>query len=320
VLYGDRDGMIQAVNLINGQVLWTYATGANIYASPAVANGRIYMTAATGFVYAFAVGGPAGGVPETTITSPAPDEVLPNTGSVSFAGGATDDVGVAEVLLAVKDRNTARWWSPPTSTWVNTFTQFPATLSAPGGASTGWSKAIPVPASGGLYTLQAEAVDGDGQHDPIVALTNFEVESLTHPPSTTIDEPVPYQVFHFPTEGVPFTITVRGTATDTEGTTPGVAKVWIVIKNLEHMEYYCGSAGCGTSGESSSWQPTYKKIAVVLGSPNATSTTWSTSFLTYDHPHRYRISAWAIDRDGNNDLVNPSILVCVRAPGETQCY
>jgi outer membrane protein assembly factor BamB len=320
VVFGDRDGMIQALNLATGQVVWTYATGANIYASPAIANGRIYMTAATGFVYAFAVGGPAGGVPDTTITSPTPNAVLPNTGSVSLAGGATDDVGVAQVLLAVKDRNTGHWWSPSTSSWANTFTQFPAALSAPGASSTGWSKTIPVPTSGGLYTVQAEAVDGDGQHDPIVPLADFEVESLTHPPTTTIDDPVNDQVFHFPTEGVPFTISVTGTATDTQGTKPGVAQVWVVIKNLEHNEYYCGSAGCGTSGESSSWSPTYKKIAAVVASPGAISTTWSSSFLTYDHPHRYRIAAWAVDRDGNADLVNPSIRICVRALGDEVCY
>src|SRR5207247_8719145 len=159
VVFGDRDGNIQALNLANGNVVWTYVTGANIYASPAIANGRIYMTAATGFVYAFAVGGPAGGVPDTTITSPVAGSVLPNTGSVSFSGSATDDVGVSQVLLAVKDRNTGRWWDPSTSSWTGAFTQFAATLSSPGGTSTSWSKSMPVPTSGGLYLLQAEAVE-----------------------------------------------------------------------------------------------------------------------------------------------------------------
>jgi outer membrane protein assembly factor BamB len=320
VVFGDRDGTIQALSFATGAVVWTYATGSNLYASPAVANGRIYLTAATGFVYAFAVGGPAGGVPDTTISAPTPGSVLPNTGSVSFSGTATDDVGVSQVLLGVKDRNTGRWWDPSTSSWTTSFAQFTATLSAPGAASTSWSRSMSVPASGGLYLLQAEAVDGDGQHDPVVPLADFEVDSLTHPPTTTIEDPVQDQVFHFPTEGVPFTIDISGTATDAQGDHPGVAKVWISIKNLEHNEYYCGSVGCGTSGESSSWQPTYTKIAAVVASPNATSTTWSSSFLTYDHPHRYRIAAWAVDRDGNADLVNPSIRICVRALGDEVCY
>jgi outer membrane protein assembly factor BamB len=320
VVFGDRDGNIQALDLATGAVLWTYATGANIYASPAVSNGRIYMTAATGFVYAFAVGGPSGGVPDTTIGAPTQGATLANTGSVAFSGTASDDVGVSQVLLAVKDRNTGRWWSPSTSSWGSTFTQFAATLGSPGAPSTSWARSMPVPASGGLYTVQAEAVDGDGQHDPIVALVDFGVASLTFPPTTTIDDPVDDQVFHAPTAGEAFTIVVRGTATDTQGGTPGIAQVWVVVKNLEHNEYYCGAVGCGSSGESSSWQPTYKKVAATVALPGATSTMWTFSFLTYDHPHRYRISAWAVDRDGNQDLVNPSIRICVRAVGDEVCY
>ena len=31
-------------------------------------------------------------------------------------------------------------------------------------------------------------------------------------------------------------------------------------------------------------------------------------------------AAWAVDKDGNADLVNPSIRICVRAPGDEVCY
>jgi outer membrane protein assembly factor BamB len=320
VVAGERDGTIVALDLASGALLWSYATGANIYASPAVSNGRIYMTAATGFLYAFAVGGAGGGAPNTTIARPMPDQVLANTGTVALAGAATDDEGVTKVLLAVRDRNTGRWWDPATGSWGTTFSQFAAALGSPGAASTSWSATVPVPAAGGLYELQAEAVDGDGQHDPIVALVSFGVESLTHPPTTTIDSPLNDQLVYFPAPGQAFTITVQGTATDTAGTKPGVAAVWIVIKNLEHNEYYCGAPGCGTSGESSSWRPTYKKLSLPLDAPGATFTTWSMDFTTYDHPHNYRITAWAVDRDGYQDLVNPSIRICVRDAGVDVCY
>lgn len=320
VVAGQRDGTIVALDLATGSQLWAYATGANIYASPAVSNGRIYMTSATGFLYAFAVGGAGGGVPDTSIARPAQDQALANTGSVALAGSATDDKGVAKVLLAVRDRNTNRWWSPASGSWGTTFSQFDAALGSPGSAATSWGSTLPVPAAGGLYEVQAEAVDGDGQHDPIVALVEFGVESLTHPPTTTIDSPLNDELIHYPVSGQSFTITVQGTATDTAGTKPGVAAVWIVIKNLEHGEYFCGAAGCGTSGESSSWQPTYKKLSVPLDSPGATFTTWSFDFTTYDHPHNYRITAWAVDRDGYQDLVNPSIRICVRDVGVDICY
>lgn len=113
---------------------------------------------------------------------------------------------------------------------------------------------------------------------------------------------------------------VEGTATDTAGARPGVASVWIVVKNLEHNEYYCGLAGCSSSGESTSWQPTYKKLAVPLGSPGAQTTGWTFSFPTYDHPHNYRVTAWAVDLDGYQDLVNPTIRICVRDAGGEACY
>lgn len=121
-------------------------------------------------------------------------------------------------------------------------------------------------------------------------------------------------MFHLPVAGEPFTIEVTGTATDTMGSNPGVDHVWIVVRNLER-EYYCGSARCGTSGESSAWQPTYRRLFVPVASPGATSTGWTFSFETYDHPHDYRVTAWAVDEDGNQNLTKASIRVCVNAGG-----
>jgi hypothetical protein len=39
----------------------------------------------------------------------------------------------------------------------------------------------------------------------------------------------------------------------------------------------------------------------MLASPKATATAWTTRFPTYDHPHTYRIAAWATDLDGQPD-------------------
>jgi len=54
----------------------------------------------------------------------------------------------------------------------------------------------------------------------------------------------------------------------------------------------------------------------VLASPDATSTGWSLTFPVYDHPHDYRITAWAIDRDGQADQTRAKVArFCVLDPG-----
>src|SRR5213078_1038384 len=80
----------------------------------------------------------------------------------------------------------------------NVITLDPAALSAPGARSTNWNIAFPVSANGGPFIVQAEAVDGDGQHDPSVARSDFTVTSLTSPPDTRITSPVNNQLFTFP--------------------------------------------------------------------------------------------------------------------------
>ena len=91
----------------------------------------------------------------------------------------------------------------------------------------------------------------------------------------------------------------------------------VTVLNIEHSEYYCGPAGCPNQ-PGVFWRAAYISFLATLASPSATQTSWKTSFPTYDHPHRYRISAWAIDLDGQVDTtkaaVNP---ICVRDPGDS---
>jgi hypothetical protein len=189
-----------------------------------------------------------------------------------------------------------------------------------------WTTTIPVPAGGGPFSAQAEAVDTDDQHDPTVPGVNFEIQSLTYPPDTSIQTPVDDAVLHFPLDGngdpiyEPFQIEVSGAAWDTGGAHPGVDHVLATVFNAEHEEYYCGSPGCGVSGESSSWSPMLTVLTVPVADPGATSTTWTTSFPTYDHPHTYRIAVWAVDLDNRADPARAAVYVCVRPPGEEICY
>src|SRR5262249_49287721 len=150
---------------------------------------------------------------------------------------------------------------------------------------------FPVPAAGGPVTAQADAVDAGGQTDPTPVLVPFTETALGNPPETTITTPVFKQVFFFPNGRNSFPITIAGTATDTAGTKPGVKKVQVTVLNIEHAEYYCGPAGCpGLPGVF--WRAQFISFLATLVTPNATSTSWQTSFPTYDHPHKYRITAW----------------------------
>jgi len=323
VVVGDLAGKVIAFDLTGGARLWSFTTGGFIYGSPAISGGRIFVASSDGFLYAFGVGGGSGPTPSTTLSFPANGATLPNpNGALTLTGNATDDSGVTKVLVAVKNKNTNKWWVASTGTWSNVFEQNLATLSNPGGTSTSWTHAFDVPFSGGVFFAQAEAVDTDGQHDPTVAMTNFTIEGLGNPPETTITTPVFKQVFHFP-GGIRqrFLITVSGTATDNGGANPGVQRVNIVIKNIEHGEHYCGSLGCATgNGETTEWSPVYTVLTANLANPGATSTTWTIQFPTYDHPHKYRIVAWAVDRDGEIDQTKAVVSrICVRDTGDNSC-
>ncbi len=320
---GDLGGKIYGIRFSDGAKLWQYATGGFVYGSAAVSAGRVFTASSDGYLYAFGIGGGASQAPNTTLSSPTNNATLPNPGgTLRLAGSASDETGVQRVFVAIKNKNTNAWWNGATGTWKNIFQQNPATLSNPGGASTNWTYDVPIPSTGGVFFAQAEAVDQDGQHDPTLAQVNFTVSSSGSPPETSITSPVFKQVFHFP-GGVrqSFPITVEGTASDPGGSTRGIAAVKVVIKNIEHGEFYCGSSGCaGSGGESSSWRPVYTILNATLGSPGANSTTWTLTFPTYDHPHKYRITAWAVDRDGEEDATRAVVSrICVRDTGDNSC-
>jgi outer membrane protein assembly factor BamB len=322
---GDLAGTVYAFDLQTGNDLWSYQTGGFIYGSAAVSGGRVFISSSDAFLYAFGLGGGAPSAPpNTTLTDPADNATVPNpAGPLGLSGSASDDAGVQKVFVAIKDRNSTKWWDAATSTWSSVFQQNVATLSNPGATSTGWTSSFPVPPAGGVYYAQAEAIDADGQHDVSVAQIDFTVSSSGNPPETTIESPVFKQVIAFPGgERQPFPVTISGTATDPTGSNRGIAKVFIYVKNREHGEYYCGAGGCpAQGGEVSDWSPTYKKLEAVVDSPGAESTTWSYTFPTYDHPHSYFVAAWAQDSSGEIDQTRAQVQrFCVRDPGDLTCF
>ncbi|MDT5323987.1 MAG: hypothetical protein QOF25_1139 [Mycobacterium sp.] len=320
---GDMSGKLFGFGL-NGAKLFQYATGGFIYGSPALADGHVFVTSSDGFLYAFALGGAIGPKPTTTIAAPADGATLSNTGTVSVTGSATDNTSVAKVLVAIKNKNSGAWWDSSLQKWSKTYQENLASLANPGGASTNWSTSFPAPLDGGPFLIQASAVDGGGQHDPTPDTHSVLVSANGSPPDTSITSPVFRQIFHPPFNtatglyNVPYYIQVSGTAVDSGGANPGIAKVYVSVRNIEHAEYNCGPAT--STAKEGCWQPTFTSILATLASPGATSTNWTFQFPIYDHHHKYRIVAWSVDKDNEVDPTRFVIgRICVRDPTDNTC-
>jgi outer membrane protein assembly factor BamB len=310
---GDRAGVFHAFAAATGAQVWRAATGNTIYASAAVSHGTVYVTSADGFMYAFKTGGADPARPGTTITTPADGAQVANpNGTFTVRGNATSSAKVTGVKVALKDLNQRRWWNAASSTWVKTYTENSATLAAPGTAQTTWSWPFGVPFDGGRYTAFATAVDDGNRRDAVPAVASFSIESLGQPATATMTSPAANQTVVFP-GGVPqsFDLTISGTATDSGGTKPGVAKVWATVENIDHGEWFCGAPGCNPFG-STPWTGDYTPFTATLANPGATTTAWSFVVPTYDHPHAYRATVWAEDRDGHVQQLRRAVTFCVK--------
>jgi hypothetical protein len=68
------------------------------------------------------------------------------------------------------------------------------------------------------------------------------------------------------------------------------------------------------------WSSVFKPLPATLTNPGGTSTDWTFTFPTYDHPHKYRIAAWAVDADGEFDSTRAVVdRICVLDPGGVNC-
>ena len=112
--------------------------------------------------------------PTTALFDPAMDSVRPG-GSITIDGEATDDVALATVEIAIRDRNTNLWWNPATSSW-GSLKWIPATLASPGAMNSTWSYSWTGDVSRGSYYVQARSTDTSSNTDPPPhAFTQFTV-------------------------------------------------------------------------------------------------------------------------------------------------
>jgi sugar lactone lactonase YvrE len=120
------------------------------------------------------LGGPDTVAPDGTVASVKNNQTLP-LGPVVFAGAATDNAGVADVQVGIKNRDTGLWWKASTGTWVTAFTWNPGSvLSLPAGSPTSWSYGW-TPAVAGNYTVTVRALDAAGNADATRPWINFIV-------------------------------------------------------------------------------------------------------------------------------------------------
>ncbi|MET0997761.1 MAG: PKD domain-containing protein, partial [Marmoricola sp.] len=243
-------------------VNWTYTTpynltpGAYQFAVLATDNDGITTPQTMWAVAGFTAQVP-GNAPPKALVAPTGLQPPMTTLNLSLAGTATDDLGVSEVRVALRDADTARYANEAGGTQAG-YTTVPATLDNLGGTSTGWSLNYTLPTQGD-WNVTAVAFDAAGQYD--LASTGATARYLAYPGDT----PPTFNLgLLAPTDGTTFPdgrIFVSGRAEDDQA----MAKVEVSIVNAAN-QYMTSSGSFGTG-------PTW--ITAFLNSPGTPGSNYS---------------------------------------------
>ena len=207
--------------------------------------------------------------------------VQPPSGSLGLVvdGQATDDHGVDEVRLIVKDLDTSRYLHA-NGTISPTYTTVPADVTDAGATSTAWSKSLTLPNQGN-WNVTAYAVDTVGQRDLATtgAVARYPVYPGDTPPTLTDN-------LLAPTEGASFTegkIFVSGRAEDDQAT----SKVEVAI--MSSANQYLTSSGTFSGAET--WRAAFLTSPGTPGSNFA----YTTPVLPAGN---YKVKVRAVDQHG----------------------
>lgn len=215
-----------------------------------------------------------------------PNGLLSVTGTVNggqvlhldLAGTATDDKGVAQVKVAVQDRDTTRYLHANGTTGA-AFATIDATLANPGATSTAWSLPVDLPMQGD-WAVTAYAVDTAGQQDPSTsgATARYPIYPGDQPPvlNESLLNPIEGTVFD---DGRIF---VSGRAEDDQA----MAEVGVAIVNAAGQ--YMSSSGAFTS-TTASWRTAF------LNSPGTPGSNFSYTTPVIP-PGDYTVRVRAIDQ------------------------
>jgi hypothetical protein len=232
--------------------------------------------------------------PNGTVTAPANGQVY--NGLVTVTGSATDNKGVAEVYVVVKNTGNNRYLQPDL-TWASTWAQLPSFVHEYEATSTsfGWAGDLP----NGNYTVTARIEDIRGNVD-VVPARSFVVTSGT-------DTVEPDGKLDVPTDGQAFSsssVAMSGSATDNVA----VAEVNLIIKDQETGNYLQDN---GTS-----WGP-WNAVPTSMDSPNTPATDWDWSGTLPQS--NFEVWVQVKDLAGNKDPAKASatFLVDTTAPNAT---
>ncbi len=201
--------------------------------------------------------------PVAVLTEPVKNQVYTDRPAL-IAGTATDDVALASVQVAVKDRANNQWWNASSATWGPQVWEDSA-LTAPGTPASEWSYAFDDsarPGSGGYY-VAVRAKDAANKVQPSFG-QRFDIDD-SEPPAPDLEAPT--AAISSPTldESLPRPVSAVGMATDDRG----VALVRAAVKDRV--------SGLWWNPETGSWGA-IRWTSATLADTNATSTGWSWLF------------------------------------------
>jgi DNA-binding beta-propeller fold protein YncE len=194
--------------------------------------------------------------PSGLVLFPTQDAQL-TPGAKVISGQASDNVGVTNVDIYVKNRDTGQLWQA-NNTWSSTFAWHAATIAAPGTQMTTWSFNLPqIPL--GNYSIGLRVKDAAANTYTAPTLTRFVITNSqpdTQAPVGTITSPTQDQSL------LQEPITFQGTATDNVS----VSVVDVYVKNRTNNTFWQTN---NTFTTQFTWHP------VQMAAPGSTSTSWT---------------------------------------------
>ncbi len=234
-----------------------------------------------------------------------PDGLLTTTGTVTglqslhldLAGTATDDIGVAGVLVSLQDRDSNRYLQP-NGTMASGFATLNGSLASPRATSTTWTLPVDLPTQGS-WSVTAYAVDTSGQQDSSTtgATASYPIYPGDQAPTVT-------QNLLAPTTGTVFTdgrIFISGRVEDDQA----IARADVAVVNSAGQ--YLSSTGTFGTTTGESW------IRAFLNSPGSAGSNYS--YTTQVVPAgTYTVRVRGVDQHGFVTAPTTDVTVTVQVP------
>lgn len=216
---------------------------------------------------------------DTTVVNPLEGRVVASGVQFVIDGQATAPGRVRRVQVEIQDRNTKQYLQDDLVTWGGVNNVY-ASLASANATSTAWSLPVTITGNRELQVM-AKTFAVTGGSDATKAIKKFE--------SFSIDDQTPTTSINGPGGSVltSTTFIATGTANDDKGV--NALTYWFRDDNNQYLQ---------EDGSVSSSFNTFRGTPDVVG---ATSATWQYE-VTLPHEGEWRMSATAIDNNGQSDL------------------